>query len=59
MPQQIPIFDLIVNASLLVQAVLALLAAVSVISWMMIFQRWFALRRAHRQMDQHVGGVAG
>ena len=52
MPQQIPIFDLIVNASLLVQAVLALLAAVSVISWMMIFQRWFALRRAHRQMDQ-------
>ena len=52
MPQQIPIFDLIVNASLLVQVVMALLAAASVISWMMIFQRWFALSRAHRQMDQ-------
>ncbi len=51
MPQQIPIFDLIVNASLLVQIVMALLAAASVISWMMIFQRWFALSRAHRQMD--------
>lgn len=52
MPQQIPIFDLIVNASLPVQIVMALLAAASVISWMMIFQRWFALSRAHRQMDE-------
>ncbi|MCY3822138.1 MAG: protein TolQ [Gammaproteobacteria bacterium] len=52
MPQQIPIFDLIVNASLPVQIVMALLAAASVISWMMIFQRWFALGRAHRQMDE-------
>ena len=52
MPQQIPIFDLIVNASLPVQVVLALLATASVITWMMIFQRWFALSRAHRQMDQ-------
>ena len=52
MPQQIPIFDLIVNASLLVQVVMVLLAAASVVSWMIIFQRWFALNRAHRQMDQ-------
>ena len=51
MPQQIPIFDLIVNASLPVQIVMALLAAASVISWMMIFQRWFALNRVRRQMD--------
>ncbi len=52
MPQQIPIFDLIVNATLLVQIVMLLLAAASVISWMVIFQRWFALSRAHRQMDE-------
>jgi biopolymer transport protein TolQ len=44
LPEQISIFELIANASPLVQAVMALLALASVISWMMIFQRWFLLR---------------
>ncbi|MYE81826.1 MAG: protein TolQ, partial [Gammaproteobacteria bacterium] len=38
-------------ASPLVQFVMVILALASVISWMMIFQRWFALNRVRRQMD--------
>jgi len=44
LPEQISIFELIANASPLVQAVMALLAVASVISWMMVFQRRFLLR---------------
>lgn len=52
MPEQISIFELISNASLLVQAVMAMLALASVVSWMMIFQRWFFLRRVQREVDE-------
>ena len=41
MPEQISIFELVANASLLVQLVMAMLALASIVSWMMIFQRWF------------------
>lgn len=52
MPEQLSIFELIANASLLVQAVIVLLAVASVASWMMIFQRWFFLRRVQSEMDE-------
>ena len=52
MPEQISIFELVANASLLVQLVMALLALASIISWMMIFQRWFFLRRVANEVDQ-------
>ena len=45
MPEQLSIFQLIANASLLVQVVMLLLGLASVASWVMIFQRWFFLRR--------------
>ena len=51
MPEQISIFDLVANASLLVQMVMALLALASVASWMMIFQRWFFLRRVANEVE--------
>jgi len=49
--EQISIFELIANASLLVQGVMALLVLASIVSWMMIFQRWFFLRRTARDID--------
>jgi len=49
--EQLSIFELISNASLLVQAVMALLVLASVVSWMMIFQRWFFLRRAQAEVE--------
>ncbi len=52
MPEQLSIFELISNASLLVQIVMGLLMLASVASWMMIFQRWFFLRRASRDMER-------
>ncbi len=51
MPEQLSIFELIANASLLVQLVMALLAVASVVSWMMIFQRWIFLRRADSEVE--------
>ena len=51
MTEQISIFELISNASLLVQIVMLLLAIASVVSWMMIFQRWLFLRRALNEVD--------
>ena len=51
MTEQLSIFELIANASLLVRAVMALLALASVVSWMMIFQRWFFLRNALVEID--------
>lgn len=51
MPEQLSIYEILVNASPLVQFVMVVLALASVISWMMIFQRWFALNRVRRQMD--------
>jgi biopolymer transport protein TolQ len=48
---QISIFELISNASLLVQIVMLMLAIASVVSWMMILQRWLFLRRAMSDVD--------
>ncbi len=51
MPSQLSIFELIANASILVQLVMLLLVIVSIISWMMIFQKWFSLRRARIEYE--------
>ncbi len=51
MPSQLSIFELIANASLLVQLVMLLLVIVSIVSWMMIFQKWFSLRRAQIEYE--------
>ncbi len=51
MAEQISIFELIANASLLVQIVMASLVLASIISWMMIFQRWIFLRRTLSEID--------
>jgi biopolymer transport protein TolQ len=50
--QDLDIWTLIVNASLIVKAVMFLLLAVSFMSWMFIFQKWFSIRRAARQTDK-------
>lgn len=52
MPEQLSIFELIANASLLVQLVMAMLLAASVASWMMIFQRWMFLRKVTTDVEQ-------
>ena len=51
MTEQISIYELIANASPLVQFVMLLLALASVASWVLIFQRWFALNRVQREID--------
>ena len=51
MPEQLSILEIVVSASPLVQFVMLVLALASVVSWVMIFQRWFALHRVRRQMD--------
>ena len=50
--QDLDIWTLVVNASFVVKAVLALLLAVSFMSWMFIFRKWFAIRRAGGQTEQ-------
>jgi biopolymer transport protein TolQ len=45
----ISLLDLVLNASLPVQLVMLLLLAASVISWTMIFRKWFAFKLAHRE----------
>ena len=50
--QDLDIWTLVVNASVVVKVVLVLLIAVSFLSWMFIFQKWFAIRRARRQTEQ-------
>ena len=51
MTDPLSILDLIRGASPLVQAVMLLLAVASVVSWALIFQRWFALNRVQREID--------
>jgi biopolymer transport protein TolQ len=51
MNQPLSVYELIANASLLVQGVMALLVLASVVSWMMILQRWSLLRRAKHEID--------
>ena len=51
MNDTLSIFELIVGASLLVQIVMGILLLASVISWVMIFQRWLALNAQQRGMN--------
>jgi biopolymer transport protein TolQ len=51
LPEQLSIYELIANASFLVQMVMLVLVLASVASWVMIFQRWFFLRRVQRDVD--------
>src|SRR5205814_6168403 len=50
--QDLDIWTLIVNASVVVKVVMALLLVVSFMSWMFIFQKWFAIRRANGQSEK-------
>jgi len=50
--QDLEIWTLIANASVVVKVVLLLLLSVSFMSWMFIFQKWFSLRRAGRQTEE-------
>jgi len=50
-PEPLSIFELVANASLLVQIVMLLLVLASVTSWVMIFQRWFNLRGVQAELD--------
>jgi biopolymer transport protein TolQ len=47
--QDLDIWTLIVHASIVVKVVMFLLLAVSFMSWMFIFQKWFSIRRSVRQ----------
>jgi len=50
--QDLDIWTLILHASLVVKVVIFLLVAVSFMSWMFIFQKWFSIRRAAAQSDK-------
>jgi len=50
--EQMSLWSLIANASILVQAVMLLLVAASFVSWVMIFQRAKILRSAQNTLDQ-------
>jgi biopolymer transport protein TolQ len=50
--QDLDIWHLIVNASIVVKVVMALLLAVSFMSWLFIFQKWFSIRRAGAQTEK-------
>ena len=50
--QDLEIWTLIVNASIVVKVVMLLLLAVSFMSWMFIFQKWFSIRRAGQKTEQ-------
>ena len=52
MSEPLSIYALIADASLLVQIIMALLAAVSIASWVMIFQRWRALDRVQSELNE-------
>ena len=50
--QDLDIWTLILHASFVVKVVMVLLIAVSFMSWMFIFQKWFSIRRANSQTDK-------
>jgi biopolymer transport protein TolQ len=50
--QDLSILTLITQASVLVQAVMALLLVVSLMSWTYIFRKWFVLKKAQRQTEE-------
>lgn len=51
MQTDLSIFQLVVDASLLVQLVMLLLLVASVVSWTMIFSKWRVIRDARRDAD--------
>ncbi len=51
MTEPLSILSLVLNASVLVQLVLLLLVFASIASWVMIFQRMFALKRVQKSID--------
>lgn len=52
MVEQMSIWGLVLNASVVVQAVMAILVLASFLSWVMIFQRFFVLRRARKALQR-------
>ena len=50
--QDLDIWTLVLNASIVVKVVMGLLLAVSFFSWMFIFQKFFSIRRAIAQSDK-------
>ncbi len=50
--QDLELWTLISNASIVVKAVMALLLAVSFMSWTFIFRKWMAIRSARAQTEQ-------
>jgi biopolymer transport protein TolQ len=50
--QDLSIVELVVNASLVVKLVMALLAFVSVMSWYWIFRKWFQIRDARVKTEK-------
>lgn len=51
MTEPLSVFELIAGASPLVQLVMVILALASLVSWVMIFQRWIYLNRIQRTID--------
>lgn len=50
--QDLSILHLILSASAVVQVVMAILVAVSCLSWYYIFRKWFAVRQANAQTER-------
>ena len=50
--QDMELWHLVANASLVVKLVMALLAGVSFMSWMFIFRKWFTIRQAAEQTEK-------
>ena len=50
--QDMELWTLVMNASFLVKAVMALLLAVSFMSWMFIFRKWMTIRSARAQTEK-------
>jgi biopolymer transport protein TolQ len=50
--QDLELWHLIANASFVVKAVMLLLVAVSFMSWMFIFRKWFTIQRASGQTEK-------
>ena len=50
--QDLSIVSLVIHASLLAQAVMALLLILSLLSWTYIIRKWFAIRRAQKQTER-------
>ena len=52
MDTDLSIVSLVLNASIIVQAVLVLLLVVSILSWTMIFQKWRMMKKAARAAEE-------